>query len=63
MSHMGVHMGRSFRRTRHALWRGVECSFVACTFNLTSVFLNFEFDNGLMIADLAPHPLTMEYSC
>ena len=54
ISHMGVHMGRSFRSTRLALWGGVEWLFV---------FNNFEFDNGLMIADLAPHPLTMAYSC
>lgn len=41
----------------------VECSFVACMHNLTSAFLNFEFDNGVMIANLAPHPLTMGDSC
>ena len=56
-------MGRSFRHTHLALWGGVECLFVACMRNLTAVFDNFEFDNGLMIADLAPHPLTMAYSC
>ena len=37
-------MGRSFSRTRLALWGEVECLFVACTRNLTAVFDNFEFD-------------------
>ena len=39
----------------------VECLFAACMRNLTSAFDNFKFDNGPMITNLLPHPLTMGY--